>query len=126
MASPIRVRTDHRRHAQREHSAGSPRRPRQWTGGIFRLAEGPKARFADASNFHLRLVGKPTPSALPPRRHTSPASPNHARETGATRHALPTGVVEKTIEQGIAPEEQRGRVLSAPSEMTPAPAGTER
>ena len=76
-----------------------------------------KARFADASNFTFVFVGSFTPEAIKPFVETYLASlpATKARETwrdvGIT---LPTGVVEKTIEKGIAPKSQVSIVFSGP------------
>jgi zinc protease len=78
-----------------------------------------KARFSDASNFTFVFVGSFTPDMIKPFVETYVASlpATHKRETwrdvGIT---LPTGVVEKTIQKGIAPKSQVAIVLSGPFE----------
>jgi zinc protease len=78
-----------------------------------------KARFADASNVTFVFVGSFTPEMLKPFVETYLASlpATHARETwrdlGIT---APTGVIEKTIEMGIAPKSQVAIVFSGPFE----------
>jgi zinc protease len=76
-----------------------------------------KARFADASNFTFVFVGSFTLDAIKPLVETYVASlpATHAGETwrdvGITP---PRGVVEKTIEKGIAPKSQVSIVFSGP------------
>jgi zinc protease len=76
-----------------------------------------KARFADAGNFTFVFVGSFTPEAIKPFVETYIASlpATGARETwkdlGIT---LPSGVVEKTIEKGIAPKSQVAIIFSGP------------
>ncbi|PWT86737.1 MAG: hypothetical protein C5B57_00520 [Blastocatellia bacterium] len=82
-----------------------------------------KARFADASNFTFVLVGSFTPEAIKPLVETYiaslPATRAHERwrDLGIT---APRGVVEKTIEKGIAPKSQVAIVLSGPVEYDDA------
>ena len=82
-----------------------------------------KARFADASNFTFVFVGSFTPEAIKPLVETYIASlpATHAHETwrdlGIT---LPPGVVEHTIERGIAPKSEVAIVLSGPFEYDDA------
>jgi zinc protease len=82
-----------------------------------------KARFADASNFTFVLVGSFTPEAIKPLVETYiaslPATRAHEkwRDLGMT---TPRGVVEKTIEKGIAPKSQVAIVLSGPVEYDDA------
>ena len=82
-----------------------------------------KARFADASNFTFVFVGSFTLDAMRPLVETYLASlpATHARETwrdlGIT---LPTAVVEKTIQKGIAPKSQVALVFSGPFEYDDA------
>jgi len=82
-----------------------------------------KARFSDASNFTFVFVGSFTPEMIKPFVETYVASlpATHKRETwrdvGIT---LPTGVVEKTIQKGIAPKSQVAIVLSGPFEYDDA------
>src|SRR5258707_11542576 len=78
-----------------------------------------KARFADASNFTFVFVGSFTPDMLKPFVETYVASlpATRARETWRDAGiALPTGVVEKTIEKGIAPKSEVTIILSGPFE----------
>ena len=76
-----------------------------------------KARFADASNFTFVFVGSFTPEMLKPFVETYVASlpATHTAETfkdlGITP---PTGIVEKTIEKGIAPKSQVSIVFAGP------------
>ena len=76
-----------------------------------------KARFADAGNFTFVFVGSFTPEIIRPLVETYIASlpAAHAHETwrdvGIT---LPTGIVEKTVEKGIAPKSQVAIVFSGP------------
>ena len=78
-----------------------------------------KARFADAGNFTFVFVGSFTPEAIRPLVETYIASlpATHAHETWRDLGiALPTGVVETTIEKGIAPKSQVAIVFSGPFE----------
>jgi zinc protease len=76
-----------------------------------------KARFADASNFTFVFVGSFAPERIKPlvERYVAslPATGAHEtwRDLGIVR---PSGVVEKTIEQGIAPKSRVAIVLSGP------------
>jgi zinc protease len=76
-----------------------------------------KQRFADASNFTFVFVGSFTPEMLKPFVETYVASlpATHGAETfkdlGITP---PTGIVEKTIEKGIAPKSQVSIVFAGP------------
>jgi zinc protease len=82
-----------------------------------------KARFADASNFTFVFVGSFTPETMKPLVETYIASlpATHARETWRDLGiALPRGVIEKTIEKGIAPKSQVAIVYSGPFEGDPA------
>ena len=82
-----------------------------------------KARFADASNFTFVFVGSFTPEAIKPFVETYIASlpATHAHETWRDLGiALPTGVVEKTIEKGIAPKSEVAIVFSGPFEYDAA------
>ncbi|MBZ5557123.1 MAG: insulinase family protein [Acidobacteriia bacterium] len=82
-----------------------------------------KARFADASNFTFVFVGSFTPDAIKPLVETYIASlpATHAHETWRDLGiAPPSGVVEKTIEKGIAPKSQVAIVLSGPFEYDDA------
>jgi zinc protease len=68
-----------------------------------------KARFADASGFTFVFVGSFTPDAMKPLVETYIASlpAAHAHET-ARDHGIvpPTGVIERTVEKGIAPKSE--------------------
>ena len=82
-----------------------------------------KARFADASNFTFVFVGSFTPEAIKPLVETYIASlpATHAHETWRDLGiAPPTGVVEKTIEKGIAPKSEVAIVFSGPFEYDDA------
>jgi zinc protease len=78
-----------------------------------------RARFADASNFTFLFVGSFTPEAIKPLVETYIASlpATHARETWRDLGITPPrGVVERTIEKGIAPKSEVAVVLSGPFE----------
>jgi zinc protease len=78
-----------------------------------------KARFADASNFTFVFVGSFTPESIKPLVETYIASlpATHAHETWRDLGITPPdGVVEKTIEKGIAPKSQVAIVFSGPFE----------
>jgi zinc protease len=78
-----------------------------------------KARFADASRFTFVFAGSFTPETIKPLVETYIASlpATHTRETWRDLGiAAPTGVVEKTIEMGIAPKSQVAIVFSGPFE----------
>ncbi len=76
-----------------------------------------KARFSDASRFTFVFVGSFTPETLRPLVETYVASlpatrmPETWRDTGI---GPPAGVVEKTIEKGVAPKSQVSLVFSGP------------
>jgi zinc protease len=78
-----------------------------------------RARFADASNFTFVFVGSFTPEQIKPLIETYVASlpATHAgeswRDTGIRQ---PTGVVTRTIRQGIAPKAEVAIVFSGPFE----------
>ena len=78
-----------------------------------------KARFADASNFSFVFVGSFTLDAIKPLVETYIASlpATHAhqswRDLGVTP---PSGVIEKTVEKGLAPKSQVAIVLTGPFE----------
>jgi zinc protease len=78
-----------------------------------------KARFADAGNFRFVFVGTFTHEAIKPFVETYIAS-LPATNAGETWRdigiAPPAGVVEKTIEMGIAPKSQVAIVFSGPFE----------
>ena len=76
-----------------------------------------KARFADASNFTFVFVGSFTPESLKPLVETYIASLPATRSKETWRDpgiTLPTGVVERTIQKGIAPKSQVALVFSGP------------
>lgn len=76
-----------------------------------------KARFADASNFTFIFVGSFTPEQIKPLVETYLASlpATRARETWRDLStALPTGVVERTVQKGIAPKSAVSIVFSGP------------
>jgi zinc protease len=82
-----------------------------------------KARFADASNFTFVFVGSFTPDIIKPFVETYVASlpSTRAHETWRDPGILPpTGVVEKTVEKGIAPKSEVTIVLSGPFEYDDA------
>jgi zinc protease len=82
-----------------------------------------KARFADASNFRFVFVGSFTPEAIKPLIETYIASlpATHAHETWRDLNIIPPpGVVERTIEKGIAPKSQVAIVFSGPFEYDEA------
>jgi zinc protease len=76
-----------------------------------------KSRFADAGNFTFVFVGSFTPESIKPLVETYvaslPATNTHEtwRDLGI---APPTGVVEKTVEMGIAPKSEVAIVFSGP------------
>jgi len=76
-----------------------------------------KARFADASNFTFVFVGSFTPEAIKPLVETYIASlpATHAHETWRDLNIrTPDGVVDKTVEKGIAPKSEVAIVFSGP------------
>jgi zinc protease len=78
-----------------------------------------KARFADASNFTFVFVGSFTPNTIRSMVETYLASlpATHAHETWRdVGIALPSGIVEKTVEKGIAPKSEVAIVFSGPFE----------
>ncbi len=78
-----------------------------------------KARFADASNFTFVFVGSFTLESIKPLVETYLASlpSTGAHETWRDLGIRPpTGVVEKTVEKGIAPKSQVAIVFSGPFE----------
>jgi zinc protease len=82
-----------------------------------------KARFADASNFTFVFVGSFTPDSLAPLVETYLASlpATHAHETWKDLGIRPpNGVVEKTVQKGIAPKSQVAIVFSGPFEYDDA------
>jgi zinc protease len=82
-----------------------------------------RERFADASNFTFVFVGSFTPETIKPFVETYIASlpATHAHETGRNLGiAPPRGVVNKTVEKGIAPKSAVSIVLSGPFEYDDA------
>jgi zinc protease len=82
-----------------------------------------KARFADASNFTFIFVGSFTLDAIKPLVETYIASlpATHAHETWRDLGIVPPrGVVEKTVEKGIAPKSEVAIVFSGPFTYDPA------
>ena len=82
-----------------------------------------KARFADASNFTFIFVGSFTPEMIQPLVETYIASlpATHARETWRDRGIVPpTGVIQKTVEKGIAPKSEVSIVFSGAFEYDDA------
>jgi zinc protease len=76
-----------------------------------------KARFADAGNFTFVFVGSFAPDTLKPLVETYLASlpATHAGETWRDLGIVaPTGVIEKTVQKGIAPKSQVAIVFSGP------------
>jgi zinc protease len=74
-----------------------------------------KARFADASNFTFVFVGSFTPENIKPlvERYIASLPATHAHETWRDLGITPpSGVVEKTIEKGIAPKSEVAIVFS--------------
>jgi zinc protease len=82
-----------------------------------------KARFADASNFTFVFVGSFTPESLKPLVETYIASlpATHSRESWRNLGITPPpGIVDKTIEKGIAPKSSVAIVFSGPFEYDDA------
>jgi zinc protease len=78
-----------------------------------------RARFADASNFTFVFVGSFTVESIKPLIEAYVASlpATHARESWRDEGVTPpAGVVDKTIQQGIAPKSQVAIVFSGPFE----------
>jgi zinc protease len=76
-----------------------------------------RARFADASNFTFVFVGSFTPDAIRPFVETYIGSlpATHARETWRDEGITPPrGIVEKTIQKGVAPKSQVAIVFTGP------------
>jgi zinc protease len=76
-----------------------------------------KARFADASNFTFVFVGSFTPDAIKPFVETYIASlpSTHAREIWRDLGIVPpAGVVDKTVQKGIAPKSEVAILFSGP------------
>ena len=109
-------------------SRNSPRRQPE-TGATVDQWDLPKslafyrARFADASNFTFVFVGSFTPEVIKPLVETYIASlpATHAHETWRDLDIAPSpGVVNTTIEKGVAPKSQVAIVLSGPFEYDDA------
>ena len=82
-----------------------------------------QARFADAGNFTFVFVGRFTPEAIKPLVETYLASlpATGARETWRDLGvAPPSGVVDRTVEKGIAPKSEVAIVFSGPFEYDDA------
>jgi len=82
-----------------------------------------QARFADASNFTFVFVGSFTVDAIKPLVETYIASlpATHTRESWRDLGIVPpTGVIEKTVEKGIAPKSEVAIVFSGPFTYDPA------
>jgi zinc protease len=82
-----------------------------------------KARFADAGHFTFVFVGSFTPETIKPLVETYLASlpATHANETWRDLGITPpAGIVEKTVEMGIAPKSQVAIVFSGPFEYDDA------
>ena len=82
-----------------------------------------KARFADASSFTFVFVGSFAPERIRPfvERYLASLPATHAHDTARDLGITPPrGVVEKTIEMGIAPKSQIAIVLSGPIEYDQA------
>ncbi len=82
-----------------------------------------KARFADASNFTFVFVGSFTPEAIRPlvERYIASLPATHAHETWRDLGiAPPPGIVERTVEKGIAPKSEVAIVFSGPIEYDDA------
>jgi zinc protease len=78
-----------------------------------------KARFADASRFTFVFAGSFTPEMMKPFVETYVASlpATHGNETWRDLGiAAPTGVIERSVEMGIAPKAQVAIVFSGPFE----------
>jgi zinc protease len=76
-----------------------------------------RARFADASGFTFVFVGSFTPEAIKPfvERYLASLPATHAHETARDLGITPPrGVVEKTIEKGIAPKSEVAIVFTGP------------
>jgi zinc protease len=82
-----------------------------------------KARFADAANFTFVFAGSFTPGMIRPLVETYLASlpATHAHETWRDLDIVPPpGIVEKTVEKGIAPKSEVAIVFSGPFEYDDA------
>jgi len=78
-----------------------------------------KARFSDASNFRFVFVGSFTPEILRPLVETYLASLPATRSRETWRDlgiAPPAGVVERTVQKGVAPKSEVAIVFSGPFE----------
>ena len=82
-----------------------------------------KARFSDASNFRFVFVGSFTPEILRPLVETYLASLPATRSRETWRDlgiAPPAGVVERTVQKGVAPKSEVAIVFSGPFEYDDA------
>ena len=76
-----------------------------------------KARFADASNFTFIFVGSFTPDSIRPlvEKYIASLPATHAQETWRDIGIRPpTGIVDKTVQKGIAPKSEVAIVFSGP------------
>jgi zinc protease len=76
-----------------------------------------KARFADAANFTFVFVGSFTPETIKPFVETYIAGlpATHTNETWRDLGIVPpTGIVEKTVEKGIAPKSEVAIIFTGP------------
>jgi len=82
-----------------------------------------KARFADASNFTFVFVGSFTQEAIKPlvERYIASLPATHSKEAPRDLGIVPPdGVVEKTVEKGIAPKSEVAIIFSGPFENNDA------
>ena len=126
MASPdVVFNQTHRRRAQPEQSrGGSPRRRRRWTSGISR-SRWRSTRRASPTRATSRSSSSAASRPRRSSRSSRPTSPACRRRTRTRRGATsasrrPPGVVEKTIEKGIAPKSEVAIVFSGPFEYDDA------
>jgi len=102
----------------REHPRRQPETPEtvdQWN--LARALAFYKARFADASHFTFVFVGSFTLEMIKPFVETYIASLPSTRAGETWRDlgiAPPTGIIQKTVEKGIAPKSQVSIVFSGP------------
>jgi zinc protease len=82
-----------------------------------------QARFADAGHFTFVFVGSFTPEIIKPLVETYIASlpATHAKETWRDLGIIPpTGIVEATVQKGIAPKSEVAIIMSGPFEYDDA------
>jgi len=82
-----------------------------------------RARFADASNFTFVFVGSFTPESIKPlvEKYIGSLPATHAHETWRDVGIRPpTGIVHKTVEQGIAPKSEVAIVFKGPFQFDDA------